>query len=391
MSDLTSFNGSQVSSVFGNQKPENDLSSGIGTSFAIVGYRGKVWSIKYRGDEEKLLRPNNEGPVNSIEAVIVGASRNISKIYYAAGWTEGATAAPDCFSNDGIVPDASAVRKQNPTCATCPRNIWGATISQVTGKPKKECQDNKRLAVVPLDNIANEVYGGPMLLRVPPASLQELAHFGNKMSKLGYPYYSFGTRISFDNEESYPKFLFTAIRPLTDAEAKLVVEWRDSALVTRVLSESTEFVQQDQQDQQQVAGAFEVKSTWSAPAPAPAATVGQTPPAQPSLTTPQSSATSPQSVQRVEPNTQQSIAPTAPAVEKRSETTAPQNGGSATTASTAPTPPSGFSGSPTQTTPPQADEKDTSRVTESTSTPSAGPSAFEQELDSMMAKLLPEA
>ena len=63
-----------------------------------------------------------------------------------------------------------------------------------------------------------------MLLRVPAASLADLATFGKKMRAKGYPYNAIGTRIGFDMNASYPKLTFKAMRPLTDEELQGVAE-----------------------------------------------------------------------------------------------------------------------------------------------------------------------
>ena len=65
-----------------------------------------------------------------------------------------------------------------------------------------------------------------MLLRVPASSLVGMAWFADQMQALGYPYYSFGVRISIDKADGHPKFLFNAIRALTDEEAEVVIELR---------------------------------------------------------------------------------------------------------------------------------------------------------------------
>lgn len=238
MNDLTAFQNRQIASVFGQDPVTNSLGAGIAASFPVMGYKGKVWSIKYRGVEKQLLRSDGDGARNSIEVIIVGTSEHISKIFYLNGYVEGSNAAPDCFSNNGVAPEPNVAHRQSVTCAACPRNVWGSKISEVTGKAAKECQDNKRLAIVPLEDIMNESFGGPILLRVPAASLQELATFGNKMAQMGYPFYSFGTRISFDTEQAYPKFKFSPIRPLTEQEAALVIKLRKDPQVDRVLAEA---------------------------------------------------------------------------------------------------------------------------------------------------------
>jgi hypothetical protein len=183
------------------------------------------------------MRDDGDGPRNSIEAIILKASTNISKIWYEQGYVEGSTAAPDCFSNNGISPEPTSAKKQCDSCALCPMNQWGSRITPA-GKAGKACSDSKRLAVVPMNDIDNDAFGGPMLLRVPAASLQDLAMYGQKMQQMGYPYFAIATKIAFDPAESYPKFVFSALRPLSDEEADKVMALRDGHQVQRILSEN---------------------------------------------------------------------------------------------------------------------------------------------------------
>lgn len=226
-----------ISKVFAGQQAVDDLSAGVQASFGLLGYKGKVWTVKYRGDERRIMRADGDGPENSVQVIILKAATVISKIWYENGYVEGSNAPPDCFSNNGVTPEPSSAKLQNPVCATCKQNVWGSRITPA-GKQGKACADNKRLAIVPLLDIPNEAFGGPMLLRVPPASLQDLSTFGTQMQRLGFHYYAIGTRISFDPAEAYPKFLFNAIRPLTDQEAEQVLQLRESPLVGRILSET---------------------------------------------------------------------------------------------------------------------------------------------------------
>lgn len=235
--ELIPQNFGQVSTRFQNLPVEDDLSSGIQSSFGLIGYKGKVWSIRYRGDEMQLMREDGDGPKSSIEVVILKSSKSISKIWYEQGYVEGSNAAPDCFSNNGVTPDPTSTKIQSESCAMCPHNQWGSRITPA-GKQGKACSDSKRTAVVPVADINNEMFGGPMLLRVPAASLQDLAMYGQKMQQMGYPYYAIATRIQFDPAESFPKFKISAIRPLSDEEADLVISLRDGHQVERILSES---------------------------------------------------------------------------------------------------------------------------------------------------------
>lgn len=240
MNQIVPANFGQISNRFASTTPVDDLSSGIQSSFGMIGYKGKVWSIRYRQADTPLMRDDGDGPRGSIEVVILKASPNISKVWYEQGYVEGSTAAPDCFSNNGVTPEPASLKKQCATCALCPHNQWGSRITPA-GKSGKACADSKRLAVVPAGDLENEAYGGPMLLRVPAASLQDLAMFGQKMQQMGYPYYSIATKISFDAAEAFPKFVFGGLRPLKDEEADIVLAMREGHTVQRILSEN-EFV-----------------------------------------------------------------------------------------------------------------------------------------------------
>jgi len=227
-----------MSSVFGDDLPKNDrLSTGISVGYPILRIKGKVWSIT-RGSNEPhvLMRPDGDGPRNSIDVVLLAASQNVSKVWYEKGYVEGSTDAPDCFAPNGVVPDASSPKKQSNTCASCPQNAWGSKITPA-GKKAKACQDSKRVAVSPLGDVRNEAFGGPMMLRVPAASLTDFANYGDGLDAQGYRYFTVGTKMSFDPNEAYPKLVFEPIRALEDHEAEAVVELRKSAAVTSILAE----------------------------------------------------------------------------------------------------------------------------------------------------------
>lgn len=244
--------------------PVESLGEGIRGGFAILGYRGKVWSIKYQGNEKPLMRDDGDGPRASVEVVIVKAATNIAKIFYESGFVDGSTAPPDCWSTNGVTPDAGASKKQSNTCAGCPKNAWGSKVTEA-GKQTKACSDSKRLAIVPLNDLANEIFGGPMLLRCPAASLKDLKMYGDQLQGYGFPYFAVATRISFDVQEAFPKFVFTALRPLTDEEADVVLDLRDDPRVDNILSTAIE-VAQHEPEAAVPASPFENGSTAKPPA-----------------------------------------------------------------------------------------------------------------------------
>ncbi len=211
------------------------LSAGIAESFPVISFRGKVWRVRFAGEATPILMEGD--PVPAILCVIVQANPLLSKLYYAGAYEEGSADAPTCFSLDGITPDQTAEAPQSKTCAGCPHNVWGSKITP-QGTKTKACSDSRRLAIVPFPDLANEKYGGPMLLRVPPASFKELVRYSKHLSDIGGQFSAVVTRIGFDLEAAFPKLVMREVRGLTIEEYKQVVEMRSLDTVGRMLSAS---------------------------------------------------------------------------------------------------------------------------------------------------------
>lgn len=236
MGELISANFGKISNVFANEDDDNAITAGIKTGFPILGFKGKTWSIRYRGETFPLMRDDGDGPRGSVDVVILKSSEHVAKFWYERGYEEGAMEAPDCFSTNGLTPDPSSKSAQAKVCALCPKNQFGSRITP-SGKKGKACSDTKRIAVAPLGDLHNETYGGPMLLRVPAASLNDMAMYAQMAKNAGFKTFAIATKISFDSEQAYPKLKFSAIRPLKDDEAQVVLELRNSAQIDRILQE----------------------------------------------------------------------------------------------------------------------------------------------------------
>lgn len=229
-----------AATIFKGRVQDNDeLGAGVASSYAIMGFRGKVWATKYQGKETQLLRDDGDGARGSIEVVIIKSAAAISKIYYKGGYTDGSSSAPDCWSSNGVTPNAYVQNKTHPTCADCPMNAWGSRVTE-SGKPGKACSDSRRIAIVPVADIDNEALGGPMLLRIPAATLKDLKAYGELLKTYGHNYYGVATRISFDPKEAYPKLVFSPIRPLTEEEGQRIIALREERSVQQLLNEETD-------------------------------------------------------------------------------------------------------------------------------------------------------
>jgi len=225
---------SNLPAVYHGMDVNDDLSEGVGGSYAILSLKGSRFQVKWQGNTTIVTDANGD-PVSSYQAVIVKANKAITKQYYEKGFTEGDSEAPDCWSLDGKSPAAQVESPVHSNCAACPMNAFGSRINPQTGAKGKACADNRKLAVLPLGDLKNELFGGPMLFRVAATALKDLAQFSETLKARGFPYNAVAVRIGFDTSVSYPKPVFKAIRPLTEEEAQQVIEWYKSEQVEKVL------------------------------------------------------------------------------------------------------------------------------------------------------------
>lgn len=176
------------------------LAGGLSTgeSFSRISIKGGRFRIIEDGVETLL-------DSMSLDVVVVGANPHLTKTFYAKQWTPDAEAsAPDCFSHNGITPDASATTPQSDLCAKCPQNAWGSRVTP-QGKEIKACSDQKTLAIVSADDADGSIYQ----LHVTPAALSNLSKYHKELSVRGIPAEIVRTKIAFDTDASFPKLTFS--------------------------------------------------------------------------------------------------------------------------------------------------------------------------------------
>lgn len=232
-----SFRGQVPSQAFAALDAQDDnLAAGIGQSYGVIGYKGKTWSLRYRGDRKNILDPRTGAPSGYLDVIILGQAQQKSKSFYKE-YVQGQEGdRPLCASMDGLVPDLDVVAKQSDTCALCPRNEW--KTDPTTGRKGRECTDYKRLAVLILPTQTKPLLGEPLIepvfLRVPPDSLTSLAVMGETMGRSGFHYSAYITRITFDPNKAHPEMVFRPLQGLTDAEAPVILAMRDDPNVGRI-------------------------------------------------------------------------------------------------------------------------------------------------------------
>ena len=251
LSQLIAALGPQSAVVQTSRVDPKSLAAGIQSSYAVLTFGGKTWNIRHRGNDNPLLvrdRQTNAilGPVPTVDVIIVRSATPISKTFYLKTYEQGSFARPDCWSTNGVKPDpVSPHHKQNATCPGCKWDAFGSSSHGRRAHNGKACTDNKRIAVVPAGDLANEAYGGPMLLRLPPSTFQGLAELEDQLLLQGYRYDGVVIRCSFDHEVAFPKIIFTPIRVLNDHQAQEIVALQDSPVVSRILSEEVVEVKAD--------------------------------------------------------------------------------------------------------------------------------------------------
>jgi hypothetical protein len=126
-----------------------------------------------------------------------------SKVFYAKAYDQSAEGLrPDCFSNDGITPDASVTAPVAKGCAGCPNNVLGSKVLP-SGAKSKMCGDQRHMAVIAAAD-PSKVYG----LTIPVSGMKALREYFKELDNFGINPEEVITELGFDDTASYPKVVF---------------------------------------------------------------------------------------------------------------------------------------------------------------------------------------
>jgi len=122
--------------------------SGI-TSRRIKISNGRVFKRVVNGEEI------GKAVEKQLDVIIVDWLLEPSRKFYAGAFDKNAKATlPDCWSNDGVKPEASAKARQANTCMECPKNVKGSG----SNGQGKACRYERRLAVLVAGDSSGDVY-----------------------------------------------------------------------------------------------------------------------------------------------------------------------------------------------------------------------------------------
>lgn len=158
--------------------------------------------VSIRNDRFTLMDANGQAsgaiaPSLTLDVVVVGGNDHPSRIYYAGDYDPENTAAPDCFSDNGVGPSEQAASPQHEHCASCPQAVWGSGgISKMSGKKVPACSTVKKVAVVVMGDRSGTVY----LLQIPPKSLKPWLGYMNHLGGQGIGPDQVITRLSIEDK-----------------------------------------------------------------------------------------------------------------------------------------------------------------------------------------------
>jgi hypothetical protein len=241
--------------------PQNqqDAASMAMSSISVprLSYRGKRFRFILNSEEELV-------PTLTVKVILLGVEPDAGKFlktFYEKGYQPGDSDPPTCSSSDGIVPDEWVTAKQSPTCAHCPKNVFGSATSMKGGKAKA-CKDGKRLwvakdpATFPGSD-PNLFYG----LNVPVMSLKNLSEYGKYIGRNNYPLALVVTEIGMDEDEAYPRLIFKHAGFVDEKVAEVVMKinaerpWRSTFANAQMLPDAYEPAKQIPAPQTQIGAA----------------------------------------------------------------------------------------------------------------------------------------
>lgn len=219
MSNLAIFK--EAGAVSNIRRPVSELTKSVATNTAVNRIQTNT-----NGTFKRIVKGEQIGKAirGEFNAIIVAMLPKVSRTFYAGKYDpDTKPTLPDCWSNDGVTPEAKASNRQAANCASCKNNIDG---SGENGKGKA-CRFQRRVALMLEGDTSGDVYQ----FNIPAKSL-----FG-KGSGNTHPFESYTrfllangesvdyvvTNIAYNLDADTMELQFTPVRPITDEEYELVL------------------------------------------------------------------------------------------------------------------------------------------------------------------------
>ena len=174
-----------------------------------ISLRGGKFRMVVNGEE--ILTSNSD----ALNVVIVNAAKDVSRTFYAKVYNPKEDAAPpDCWSNNGVTPDATVEAPQHHNCTECPQNVKGSGAGG-----GRACRHFRRVAVALSDDIGGDVYQ----LQLASKSIfgkGDLTHmpfeqYVKYVGSQGYNLNTLTTEMRFDPDSDTAKLFFKPLKFLS--------------------------------------------------------------------------------------------------------------------------------------------------------------------------------
>jgi hypothetical protein len=215
------------------RRPLSDMTKAVATTTSV-----RRIQTNTNGTFKRIVGGEQIGKAirGEFNAIIVSMLPKVSRTFYAGKYDPDAKPTlPDCWSNNGDVPEAKSPNRQAANCASCKNNIDG---SGENGKGKA-CRFQRRVALL----LEGDVSGDTYQFNIPAKSL-----FG-KGNGITHPFESYVrflaaneesvdyvvTNIAYNLDADTMQLQFTPVRQITDAEYELVVAAQSDPATQRLV------------------------------------------------------------------------------------------------------------------------------------------------------------
>ena len=194
-----------------------------------ISLRGGKFRMVVNGEE--ILTSNSD----ALNVVIVNAARDVSRTFYAKAYNPKEDAAiPDCWSNDGVTPDASAEEPQHHNCAECPQNVKGSGAGG-----GRACRHFRRVAVVLSDDIGGDVYqlqlASKSIFGKGDLSHMPFEQYVKYVGSQGYNLNTLNTEMRFDPDSDTAKLFFKPLKFLSKEQWETAKKQGDTPSAKRAI------------------------------------------------------------------------------------------------------------------------------------------------------------
>ena len=194
-----------------------DLITSYGQDFANE--LAKLAAVTSAQEKSKLPFLSIQGKKFSVGGDELGNSLNVivlstiyDNAYYNTKYDPKNPNPPACFAigsvQNMLVPSATSPVAQSGRCDSCMQNQWG---SADIGKGKA-CKNGRRLLLASVDDDQDVDLENLVVLRLPPTSLANFSSYSKVITaKVRLPVNAFVTRITFDEDMTYPVLKFSFV------------------------------------------------------------------------------------------------------------------------------------------------------------------------------------